>query len=142
MLVSKLSDMVVAMLKETDCKDYVNYNNAEQLITSFFSLPVEKCFFTQTNKEGRIIGVICGYLSSSHPFFAPKPVAAEYFWYVEPEYRSTGAGVKLLNQFHDWAKDSGAELIMTTIQSTKDVSKLLERKGYKPTETTFIKEVV
>jgi GNAT superfamily N-acetyltransferase len=80
-------------------------------------------------------------------FFVPdpnndEPIMAEAFWYVLPEHR--GAGVKLLISLEGLAKRLGAKRLsmvhLHSINSDK-LGKLYEARGYKPTESHYIKEI-
>ena len=65
----------------------------------------------------------------------------EGFWYVYPEHR--GSGVKLLKAFTEEGKKRGAER-MTMIHlnfNGPSLAKLYEREGFKPVQTTYMKEI-
>lgn len=61
-------------------------------------------------------------------------MAVELFWWAE------GGGMKLLAAFEEWAASVGAqEVRMTTLANLPRAYRLLEMKGYRPSETSFSK---
>jgi GNAT superfamily N-acetyltransferase len=69
-------------------------------------------------------------------------VATEAFWYVRPECR--GGGLRLLQVFEDWAKARGvSRLMMVHLQNLmpESLSRLYVRRGYRPLETHYMKEL-
>jgi len=79
-------------------------------------------------------------LGSATPFlFGPHLLATEIAWWVEPEARGTGEGLKLLEAFEYWAKNVvGAKLVsMTSLD--KNVEKFYKKNGYKLYERAYMK---
>jgi len=79
-------------------------------------------------------------LGSATPFlFGPHLLATEIAWWVEPEARGTGEGLKLLEAFEYWAKNvAGAKLVsMTSLD--KNVEKFYKKNGYKLYERAYMK---
>jgi len=69
-------------------------------------------------------------------------VAMETFWIVLPE--ASGRGVALLNKFESWARNEGCKkIIMVRLLSSMPeyVGDIYRKKGYKPIEEHFIKEL-
>lgn len=70
-------------------------------------------------------------------------VSQEMFWFVDPQYRK-GEGLKLLNRYEEIAKQIGVKRIglahMLSDNNTT-LSKLYIRKGYRPMETHYFKEI-
>lgn len=69
-------------------------------------------------------------------------VATEMFWYVAPEAR--GTGLRLLRDFETWAQRRGAaRIIMAHLHELmpEALTKLYLRRGYRPVETHYLKEV-
>lgn len=105
---------------------------------TFLSAGVAEVFIIETD------GVITGMLGA---MIYPDPndgalVATEMFWYVAPEAR--GAGLRLLRDFEAWATDRGAaRLIMVHLHDLmpEALAKLYQRRGYRPVETHYIKEI-
>jgi GNAT superfamily N-acetyltransferase len=87
---------------------------------------------------GKVAGLL-GFLIFPH-YFTQEPTATEIMWYVLPEERNGGAGIKLLWEAEKQAKAMGAKRMGFTAPSA-DVVKLYERFGYKQVEITFMKEL-
>lgn len=86
---------------------------------------------------GAVGGLCC-------PLFANRDhlIAAELFWWVEPEYRDSGIGRKLLAAFENAAIAAGAiSLSMMAVQGleTEKAEALYQKCGYSPTEKTWSK---
>ncbi len=64
----------------------------------------------------------------------------ELAYYLEPEMRGTGAGIKLLKDLEKVAKRKKIRYIaMISMDHSMDVGPLYERLGYTRTETTYTK---
>jgi GNAT superfamily N-acetyltransferase len=57
-------------------------------------------------QDTQIIGMLSGFMSAY--FFSEAQIALQDIFYVEPEYRKTGAGRALVGEFADWALRKGA----------------------------------
>lgn len=69
-------------------------------------------------------------------------VSQELFWWVDEEYRSTGVGLKMLNEAEKISKQKGAKTIMMLSLNDLDgdkVNKLYERRGYEKKEQTYMR---
>lgn len=90
--------------------------------------------------EGRAVGLICGYLTTS--MTNEKLVVQEVMWYVYPEHRKYG--LVLLKYFEAHARSLKAtSIIMALMHNSKSaqLGRIYERKGYKPFETHYMKEL-
>lgn len=71
-------------------------------------------------------------------------VATELYWWVEPEFRGRVKSERLIDAFEYWARKVGAH---TTVLSSlhgdlhKPLARYYTRRGYRPVEYTFMKEV-
>lgn len=64
-------------------------------------------------------------------------IAVEMFWWAEDRQ-----GLRLLKAFEDWAVGQGVnEIRMTTIEGLDGAGRILERKGYRPTEISHGKVI-
>ena len=81
-------------------------------------------------------GVIGGVLNPS--YCDPSWVmAVELFWWAEDR-----RGLRLLSDFENWAKESGAqEVRMTTLANLKSAETILGRRGYAPSEVSHTKVI-
>ena len=69
-------------------------------------------------------------------------VAMEMFWYVDKPHR--GQGLKLFKAFEDWARDVGADRMVTghPVPNEQDFGQFYARQLYVPLEIHYTKEVV
>lgn len=78
-----------------------------------------------------IIGVLLGEISEH--YFGTDLIASDYLWYVAPAHRGSKAGVMLLKEYQEWAKDRDAVAIYMGISSglrPEKTGALLEKLGY------------
>jgi RimJ/RimL family protein N-acetyltransferase len=92
-------------------------------------------------KDGK--GVILGII---YPlFYNPNVlVAQELGWWVEPKYRNTSLGIKLLKEFEAEAKQRGAEKVIMfylEAQTPTKIKQILQRVGYSPSEYNMVKDL-
>jgi len=86
------------------------------------------------------VGLLIGYTSET-PFSYDK-VAAELAWYIKPSYRGSRDALQLVDAYEAWATKVGCKHVsMSLLPTLTDVSSLYERKGYKKTEISYLKEI-
>jgi hypothetical protein len=98
-------------------------------------------------QQGDVLLVVIGGDDDAHGMLAAianrhphtgQPMAAELFWWVDPERR--GCGAALYRGFMRWSKNIGAELIQMTANSKK-VGRIYKRLGFAPLEEVYIRKV-
>ena len=97
--------------------------------------------FMLLDDQQKLMGVIGG-LKHPDPYNGDL-VAQEMFWFVHPAHKSKGA-VELYNAFEGWAKEIGAKrLCMACVCNShmKAVRKFYERKGYRPVDVSYFKNL-
>lgn len=75
-----------------------------------------------------------------HYFNKNLTMATEVFWWVIPEYRKSGAGEFLLDEFVKRAKEK-AQLIFVGSLISSGIDKFYEKKGFKMKEKSFGMEI-
>ena len=88
--------------------------------------------------DENLVGMIMGYLTPY--YFGNDILATDHLWYVDPEYRGTRVGLKLLKDFRSWAIKSGAKEVCIGISTGTDVDRtgaLLERLGFNHVGGTY-----
>lgn len=92
-------------------------------------------------RNDKLIGML-GFVVSKDPNDGVL-VSQEMFWFVDPQYRK-GEGLLLLNAYEKIATDVGVKRIgmvhLESIHSDK-LGKLYTKRGYKITETHYMKEI-
>ncbi len=86
-----------------------------------------------------VVGAV-GAIAS--PLYANKAVlvGAEMFWWVDPQYRNTGAGKLMLTAIEDAARAAGIERFSMSAFDDIEIDKaasIYSRFGYTPTERSF-----
>lgn len=88
-------------------------------------------------------GFIVGFIAPS--FLEPsKMLCSELAWYVEPEYRGTSVGIKLMKRYEQKAIDSNCDTIMMVALdslSPDSVGAIYEKLGYTTLEHHYRKEL-
>jgi GNAT superfamily N-acetyltransferase len=96
--------------------------------------------FGLRNEERKLQGIF-GAMKYPDPNTG-EMVANEMFWWVQPEAR--GQGRSLLEAYEAWAGEQGARyLTMVHLSNSmpERLRKLYERRGYRESETHYIKEI-
>jgi len=90
-----------------------------------------------------IAGFIGGVVGTSYTNFNIK-IGQELFWWIQPQYRNSGAGTLLLSAIENRAKELGLTywtmIYLVNIEPEK-TKHLYERSGYKSTEIGYTKEL-
>lgn len=113
----------------------------DEVEDSLLSLVAHGVVFV-ADKDGVPVGMLAGAMSRI--WFCPRPVAAELAWWVDEEYRGGTAGIRLVQQFQDWARLEGAKFVVMSDQVGGDphVGPMLLRMGFADVERSWMQEVV
>ena len=111
-------------------------------ILEFYIHMLEKGFVIVAETED---GSLAGMLGASiHPFHLNinHLVCTEAMWWVEPEHRGQRLAGDMLDMFERMAKTAGCTLTcMAKLDTTPEgVGAYYESRGYRATETSYIKE--
>ncbi|MFD1197369.1 GNAT family N-acetyltransferase [Brucella gallinifaecis] len=74
-----------------------------------------------------------------HPFGAGR-YAKETVWFIDPSARGRSA-LLMLDAYERWAREQSCTAVGMASLASNDVSRLYERRGYKPAETHFLKSL-
>lgn len=98
----------------------------------------DRFFVVCAVNDGRLIGFV-NVVMSVLPHYG-KLVAATESLFVAKEFRSTGAGMKLLVKAEDIAKEIGAEAMLVSAHTNSSLDTLLSaKKSYRETNRIFTK---
>jgi len=86
-----------------------------------------------------IVGYIIGFVNPS--IFTEKVLTAELGYYVLPEYSSYKVYAELLDTYGSWAKEIAKADYVAGATYNPRFGKVYERKGYRLTETSYMKEL-
>jgi len=90
--------------------------------------------------DGRLIGFIT-VLAVNLPHYGGVMSAVSESFFVAPEYRSTGAGLRLLKAGEDKAREVGAPGLLVSAPYGGALAEVLPRRGYRETNRVFFKRV-
>ncbi len=88
---------------------------------------------------GMYLGVINPWLMAQGQLFL-----SEIIWYLDEKYRGQGHGQALYDEAVKMAQEQGADFIVMTAHAGLDqeaMKKFCEKRGFKPMESLFIKEI-
>lgn len=136
--VNGLIDLGMSFFVNSEYKQFVNAKE-DCLRTMFESIiESEDGVWLVCEIGERLVGMI-GVKLFQHPY-SGDPYAYELAWWVEPEVRSLGVGLKLLMAAEEWAKEHGA-LFMNMVAPNNSIERLYGRLGYSPVERYFQKSI-
>lgn len=112
-------------------------DNIEEIVKNLLSNPNVICI----KEDGK--GVILGLI---YPLYYNPSVliAQELGWWVEPEYRNTTLGVRLLKKFEKEAISKGATKVMMIYleaQNPDTIKNIYHKMNYRAVEHTMIKDL-
>ncbi|MEW5943061.1 MAG: GNAT family N-acetyltransferase [Pseudomonadota bacterium] len=90
------------------------------------------CFLVAEDRDGRAVGGLVG--SIERHLYADQPVATVVAYTVLPEKRSTGAGLRLMVAFRQWAENRGAFELNAGVSSGVELQrmdKFFRRLGFR-----------
>jgi len=92
--------------------------------------------------EEEIVGALIGVVQSMP--INNLTFSQELMFWIDPEHRNGKTSFKLIDQYVEWSKEKNCEFArLSTIDETTGAKAgvLFKRKGFKPTETAYIKEI-
>ena len=144
--IATVEDAAVLTAMGRDFLQYSEYRNLEvtdeQMQAGIAQIIAFECSFV-AEMEGRVIGAILG-VTGPLWFAAHVRTAIELAWWVDPAYRTTSAGIRLLKAFEDHAHNLNVQYIAMSdlvVQGDTPVARLLGRMGYSVTERMHTKEI-
>lgn len=129
--------LVTLSMKFISQLDYASHCSEERVrifAESLLVAPNTEKIVIFSDDIGFVIGIASPFL------FGNEKIATEMGWWVEPEHRKSNVGKELIDAFEYWAKSTGCSLI-TMMCLDEKVGTYYEKRGYKLTEFTYMKEV-
>jgi GNAT superfamily N-acetyltransferase len=125
-------EMAMHFLEASPYKDLGDKDTIAVLIGDILnSAPSERIIVF--SEGGFIVGAVTPFL------FGPYRLATEVAWWVEPEHRGNGEGLKLLEAFEYWAKNVAQAKLISMSSLDKTVEKYYRKSGYKLYERAYMK---
>lgn len=94
-------------------------------------------------EDGSLAGMAGGLVYPLY-FAAGRLTGQELFWWVEPAFRGSGAGLALVRGMEGAARNKGAgTFVMGALESLRPgaVGALYERSGYRPMEHLYLRRL-
>jgi N-acetylglutamate synthase-like GNAT family acetyltransferase len=109
---------------------------ARSILTNFV---MSQPFFVAEGFDG-MVGFIAGTLGP-HYLNPELRVLTEVFWWVDPKYRGTSAGARLLQVFTALGRLKADWIVMTLEEKSPIDPESLLRRGFHPFESIYLLEV-
>lgn len=91
-------------------------------------------------KEDKVVGY-CVMLVAHAPHMAGVKIAIQDSLYVLPEYRTTGAGIRLMQFADNDLKAQGVQVVYRQSRKLAPCASMLIRYGYTEVESTYMKRL-
>jgi len=111
--------------------------HAGKKYAEFIEIGTGKMFILE-NSRGKMIGGLGCIIGEDLHY--PRTMAIETYWFVAEEHR--GRGLELLDHFETWAESCGyiPAIVHLSDSYPEKLKKLYLKRGYKLTESHYIKE--
>lgn len=110
--------------------------NAEQLETFVRWMLEHAIVFVVESPAGGTVGMVAAVAT-----FVPMtgdPIVDEVAWWVEPEFRGSTAGPRLLNALEAEVRTNYKCVLKMIAPGASSVGRYLEHRGYTPLETAYV----
>lgn len=136
-----LSFLSKQFAKEAKQNGYNLSFKQDKFVSSFLAVVNNpNYYYLVAELDDEPVGFFLGAIYS--PMFSEDIIAAEMFWWVDPDYRGKKVAVQMLKSFEDWANKAGASQVnVSDLQGVKNLDKLYERLGYTKSEVTYRKDL-
>jgi RimJ/RimL family protein N-acetyltransferase len=145
-----LADKNQAIKLLKDSREGAGFDQAGGFTFPFDPAYAERFFLRHLNNEFStaivhdVDGVAQGLLTGivyEHEY-GPVRVAKETMWWIDPAHRGGTAAIKMLDSFERWARAKFAKYVgVAGMGEQPNVGVLYERRGYRPAELHYIKEI-
>lgn len=89
------------------------------------------------------VGMVAAIADS--PVFSEEKISTELCWFISKKYRNSRKAFILFQAYEEWAKRIGCDHIQSAFllegESQANLDKFYSKKGYRPIEVSYIKEV-
>lgn len=109
-------------------------------IATLVSTVLEAGVIFVAEADGGLVGMIA-LVALVHPINGRR-YAEELTWWVEPEYRRSTIGPKLLGSAEDWARQNGCQGLKMVAPANSSIGTFYERRGYVLVESAYHKSLM
>lgn len=89
--------------------------------------------------DGRLEGLLA-IVALEHPMSGER-YAEELAWWVEPAFRGSSIGPRLLRAGESWTRENGLAMLKMVAPADTDVGAFYARRGYVAIETSWVKRL-
>lgn len=138
--VHEVIEMLLRFRKETPIQEMANCENTEYVGQVIHQILVGRGVIFVAEKDNKLVGTIIGYIDRS--IWDPEMlILNELAFWVEPEYRGTSAGYRLLKKYNEAVKqlkDMGRIKLYTLSKMVNSPDLDYGRFGYKKVEEHWV----
>ena len=138
-----LMDMAADFYAASPCTDIIEFDPVSMSNTFRRLATTSSACLLVGQVDGEAMAMIAGALSE-HYLNSKHIIAQELFWWSDPRARGTGAAIRLLQGFEDWAREQGAGTVIMASTSTlapQKLARLYARRGYKSVDVNYAKRL-
>lgn len=139
---SKISELGESFFTEAGWQDVAEYRQEDCLKSLQFLATGDAGILLVAEEDGEIVGMAGGLVSPLY-FNLSHMTGQELFWWVKPGARGS-IGIRLIDALEKAAKDKGCSswaMIALDKVEPERTANLYARRGYRPSERTFIKRL-
>lgn len=132
--IPRLVEMGRRFIEESVYKDFMveNPEQMESLIGQILANPQGRILVSEN--DGKPNGMLA--LIAFPHYFSGELIAGEIVWWVDPEARAGGTGLKLMRKAEQLAIEMGA-VKMQMVAPDERIGKLYQHFGYEKVESTY-----
>ena len=136
--IPRLVEMGRRFIEESPYKEFIasNSEQMESLVGQILANPQGRILLSE--KDGIPNGMLA--LIAFPHYFSGEIIAGELVWWVDPEARAGGTGLKLMRKAEQLATEMGA-VKMQMVAPDERIGKLYQHFGYKKVESTYQRDL-
>jgi hypothetical protein len=134
-----LTEMSKEFFAEAGWSDVTEWDEEKTLASLRGLISSENCIILVSEKDDEITGAI-GIMIAPVWFSSGDFLGQELFWYVKPEHRGS-VGHKLLLEAESRLVGRAQLCSMFTIDKINDMNGYFLRRGYRPSEHSYIRRI-
>jgi GNAT superfamily N-acetyltransferase len=142
---TEVSELVERAVKNAPYGVEVPKQRINELSATFLLRPhSDTKTYLLLNDDKEAVGIITGLVCDGDNIFAACRVAAEYVWYVDPDYRTGTGAMRLLKAYEEWAKEVGCDMVSMSLfesENRDQLTRLYKKRGYTTKEEVFSKAI-
>lgn len=136
--IPRLVEMGLRFVDESSYRGRLEANAVQMMRLMDWLIDDDDGLLLVSEREGKIVGMLGAFIYTQP--ISGERIAGEAFWWMEPEHRKGGDGLKLARTLEDWGRSRGAERA-TLIAPTEDVGRVCAGLGYGRLETHYQKDL-